>query len=167
MSLVVAGRKLPALPRDGYVPVTRVWHSGETIQLGYRLRSRVVSDSKHPGMVSIFHGPWLLAVDAAKSPAFFDEPSASNRVKLSPGDVKLDSAPSSAPPAPFTVPVARFRLNYYPGGYPMQPAVALLRPIAEATASTDQNQWVIWLPIVSQRETQDELYVTKPKQAPK
>jgi hypothetical protein len=45
--------------------------------------------------------------------------------------------------------------------------VALLRPIAEATASTDQNQWVIWLPIVSQRETQDELYVTKPKQAPK
>jgi hypothetical protein len=115
-------------------------------------------------MVSIFHGPWLLAVDSGASPSFFDEPFSNNRVKIPLGDVKLDPAAQSTSPAPFTVPVARFRLDYYPGGYPMQPARALLRPIAETTSSPDQNQWVVWLPVVSKAEIQDELYVTKPKQ---
>jgi DUF1680 family protein len=164
LSLSEAGKKLPTVPRDGYVSVTRIWKGGESLRLQYALRTRAVSDKTHPDMVSIFHGPWLLAVDSAASPAYFDEPFTGNRVKLSPGDVKLVPAAPSASPAQFTVPVARFRLDYYPGGYPMQPARALLRPIAETTASPDQNQWVIWLPLVSKAEIQDELYVTKPKQ---
>jgi len=34
----------------------------------------------------------------------------------------------------------------------MQPAQALLRPIAEATSSADQNQWAFWLPVASKGE---------------
>ena len=92
-------------------------------------------------MVSIFHGPWLLGVDEASSPGFFDEPFTNNRVKLAPGDVKLTSAAPSASATPFAVPVAHFRLDYYPGGYPMQPARALLRPIAEATSFPIRTSW--------------------------
>jgi DUF1680 family protein len=164
LSLFEAGKKLPAVPRDGDISVTRIWKAGDTLRLLYALRTRAVSDKKHPDMVSIFHGPWLLAVDSGASPSFFDEPFSNNRVKIPLGDVKLDPAAQSTSPAPFTVPVARFRLDYYPGGYPMQPARALLRPIAETTSSPDQNQWVVWLPVVSKAEIQDELYVTKPKQ---
>jgi DUF1680 family protein len=164
LSLFEAGKKLAATPRDGYVSVNRIWKAGDTLKLKYTLRTRAVSDKKHPDMVSVFHGPWLLAVDAGASPTFFDEPFTGNRVKLSPGDVKLDSAAPSASPAQFTVPVARFKLDYYPGGYPIQPAHALLRPIAEVTSSADQNQLVIWLPVVSKAEIQDELYAKKPKQ---
>ena len=163
LSLFEAGKKFPAVPRGGYVSVTRIWRAGDSLKLLYALRTRVVSDKKHPNMVSIFHGPWLLAVDSGTSPAFFDEPFSNNRVKFPIGDVKLDPAPPSASPAQFTVPVARFRLEYYPGGYPTQPARALLRPIAETTSSPDQNQWVVWLPVLSKAEIQDELYVTKQK----
>jgi DUF1680 family protein len=163
LSLFEGGKKLPAVGRDGYLSVTRSWKAGETLNLRYTFRTRAVSDGKHPDLVSIFHGPWLLGVDEAASPAFFDEPFPGNRVKFSLGDVKLDPVPPSASPAPFAVPVAHFHLDYFPGGYPMQPAQALLRPIAEATSSPDQNQLVVWLPLVSKAEIQDELYVTKPK----
>jgi len=163
-SLSGAGKKLPVMRRDGYVAITRIWKGGEVLSLRYTMRTRAVSDAKHTDLVSIFHGPWLLAVDAADSPAYFDEPFTSNRVKVPLGDVKLKSAPPSASPAQFAVPVAHFRLDYYPGGYPMQPARALLRPIAEATSSPDQNQSAIWLPVVSKAEIQDELYTTRPKQ---
>ena len=67
-------------------------------------------------------------------------------MKLTLGEVKLDPAASTTPGAAFRVPVAHFRLTYYPGGYPMQPAQAILRPIAEATSSPDQDQWAFWLP---------------------
>ena len=162
-SLMEGGKRLPAARRDGYVSVTRIWKAGEVLALKYSLRTRAVSDQKHPDMVSIFHGPWLLAVDAAASPAFFDEPFPSNRVKIPLGDVKLERAAPSGSSEEFAVPIARFRLDYYPGGYPMQLARALLRPIAEATSSPDQNQLVVWLPVVSKAEIQDQLYVTKAK----
>jgi hypothetical protein len=162
-SLTEAGKKLPAVRRGGYVSVSRIWKGGEVLTLHYVLRTRALTDEKHPDMVSLFHGPWLLAVDAAASPDYFDEPFTSNRVKIPLGDVKLEPAPASASLARFAVPVARFRLDYYPGGYPMQPARALLRPIAEATSAPDQNQLAIWLPVVSKAEIQDELYMTKPK----
>jgi hypothetical protein len=42
--------------------------------------------------------------------------------------------------APFTVPEARFRVRYLPGGYPMLPATAILRPVAEQT-STRSLPW--------------------------
>jgi DUF1680 family protein len=144
LSLFEGGKKLPAVRRDGYLSVTRSWKAGEMLSLHYTFRTRAVSDKKHPDMVSIFHGPWLLGVDEASSPAFFDEPFTENAVKLAPGDVKLTPWAPSLSPAPFAVPVAHFRLDYYPGGYPMQPARALLRPIAEATSSPDQNQLDVW-----------------------
>ena len=162
-SLTEAGKKLPAVRRGGYISVSRMWKGGEVLCVSYMLRTRALTDEKHPDMVSVFHGPWLLAVDAAASPHYFDEPFTSNRVKIPLGDVKLEPAPAPASPAQFAVPVARFRLDYYPGGYPMQPARALLRPIAEATSAPDQNQLAIWLPVVSKAEIQDELYLTKPK----
>jgi len=162
-SLTEAGKKLPAVRRGGYISVSLMWKGGEVLCVSYMLRTRALTDEKHPDMVSVFHGPWLLAVDAAASPHYFDEPFTSNRVKIPLGDVKLEPAPAPASPAQFAVPVARFRLDYYPGGYPMQPARALLRPIAEATSAPDQNQLAIWLPVVSKAEIQDELYLTKPK----
>ena len=113
-------------------------------------------------MVSIFHGPWLLGVDEATSPYFFDEPFTNNRVKIAPGDVKLTSAVPPHRPRRFG-PGGPFPFELLPGGYPMQPAQALLRPIAKTTSLPDQNEWAIWLPVVSKAETQDELYVTKPK----
>jgi hypothetical protein len=73
-------------------------------------------------------------------------------VKLAPGDVKLEPAAPTASAAPISVSVAHFRLTYFPGGYPMQAAQAVLRPIAEATSSADQNQWAFWLPVASKGE---------------
>jgi DUF1680 family protein len=147
LSIFEAGKKIPAIPHEGYAPVTRVWKAGETVKLRYAFRTRAVADSKHQLMVSIFHGPWLLGVDEAASPRFFDEPFTENTVKLAPGDVKLDAAPPTASATPISVPVAHFRLTYFPGGYPMQPAQVVLRPIAEATSSADQDQWAFWLPV--------------------
>ena len=152
MSILEAGKKIAAPQREGYASVTRVWKAGDTLKLRYALRTRAVSDSKHPGMVSVFHGPWLLGVDEAGSPHFFDEPFTENTVKLASGDVKLDRVAPSPSAAPISVPMAHFRLTYSPGGYPMQSAQAVLRPIAEATSSPDQNQWAFWLPVVSKGE---------------
>jgi hypothetical protein len=149
LAIFVGGKKLAPAEHAGYASITRVWKAGDALRLEYSFRTRAVSDPKHPGMISVFHGPWLLGVDEAASPGFFDEPFTENSVKLSAGDVKLEPVPPPASPAPFSVPVAHFRLNYFPGGYPMQPAHALLRPIAEATLSPDQDQWDIWLPVAS------------------
>jgi len=153
LSIFEAGKKIPAIAHEGYASVTRVWKAGDVLKLRYTLRTRAVSDSKHPDMVSVFHGPWLLGVDEAGSPHFFDEPFTENTVKLAPGDVKLDPAAPLASAAPISVPVAHFKLTYFPGGYPMQSAQAVLRPIAEATSSADQNQWAFWLHVVSKGES--------------
>ena len=148
LAIFEGGKKLAPAERAGYVSIARVWKAGDALTLRYTLRTRVVSDPKHAGMVAVFCGPWLLGVDEATSPAFFDEPYTENSVRLASGDVKLEPAtPASA--RPFTIPMAHFRLNFYPGGYPMQPATALLHPIAEATASPDQDQWAFWLPLPS------------------
>ncbi|HUB83098.1 MAG TPA: beta-L-arabinofuranosidase domain-containing protein [Bryobacteraceae bacterium] len=146
LSIFEDGRKLAPVEHAGYVSITGVWKAGDTLRLQYSLRTRAVTDPKHPGMISIFHGPWLLGVDESSSPGFFDEPFTSNTVKLAPGEVKLDRVAPPATAAPFSIPVAHFRLAYSPGGYPMQPAQAILRPIAEATSSPDQDQWAFWLP---------------------
>ena len=152
LSVFEAGKKIAAPQREGYASVSRVWKAGDLLTLRYTLRTRTVTDSKHPGMVSVFHGPWLLGVDEAGSPHFFDEPFTENTVKLASGDVKLDRVAPSPSAAPIGVPTAHFRLTYSPGGYPMQSAQAVLRPIAEATSSPDQNQWAFWLPAVSKGE---------------
>jgi DUF1680 family protein len=146
LTVTEPGPRLASIQRDGYTAVTRIWKAGYTLQLHYTLRTRAITDKEHPEMVSIFHGPWLLGVDESASPGFFDEPFTGNIVKLSAGEVKLDPVAPTASADPFSIPVAHFRLAYDPGGYPMQPAQAILRPIAEATSSPDQDQWAFWLP---------------------
>ena len=116
----------------------RVWKSGETVTLTYVLRTREIKQS---GRTAIFRGPWLLAVDEHLSPNFFDEPYTQNQVQL-----PAEPATAAIPSAPFSVPAARLQIRYLPGGYPMQPGTALLRPMAEYTGGPDSNRLVFWLP---------------------
>jgi DUF1680 family protein len=106
----------------------RVWKAGETVLVTYRLRTRTVERGKR---VAIFQGPWLLAADRSTSPNYFDEPSSQNKVLL---------------PAESTDTAAHLKVRYLPGGYPMQPASATLRPIAEYTKLPDATQMEFWLP---------------------
>jgi hypothetical protein len=110
--------------------------------------------------VAVLHGPWLLAVDEAASPNYFDEPSIQNQVQLpSTGDVKLDADERPTGPAtPFSAPVAHLKLRFLPGGYPVQPGIAMLRPIAEFTIGPDSNHLEFWLPVKPQLEKLDSNY---------
>jgi DUF1680 family protein len=153
VTLSLAGRALPAQLRGEYVSLTRTWKTGEVVTATYRMRTRLVPHPKLADRAAIFYGPWLLAVDEAASPNYFDEPSNQNKVDLtvSAGDIKLQPAPPAAASTPFTVPVAHFKLRYLPAGYPVQPQFALLRPIAEFTAEPDSNRLEFWLPMAAKR----------------
>jgi len=132
------GARTAAETSPGYVRVSRSWKKGDVLELRYALRT---FESPAPGgeRVVLHHGPWILGVDEATTPHYFDEPYTQDLLELPPagpaGDLELDRAPSEAAGAvrPFSVPVAHFRVRYLPGGYPVQPATALLRPIAEQT----------------------------------
>jgi hypothetical protein len=92
----------------------------------------MVAKPKQEERAAVFYGPWLLAVDEAASPYYFDEPSHENRV-----DLGLKAVEDRA---------GHFRMTYLPGGYAMQPGDALLRPLAEFTASEVFSQVEFWLP---------------------
>ncbi len=142
VAVTMRGLRVDTEMHGQYASVARAWQAGETIQITYVLRTRYEPRPQQPGQVAVFHGPWLLAVDEAQSPNFFDEPSNDNRVELS-AEPQLDPAPPSAPKR-FVVSVAHFEVKYLPGGYPMQPATALLRPIAEFTSGPDSNRLDFW-----------------------
>ena len=140
----------PVVPTEkaGGAELRRAWKKGDTLRIHYVLRTQLLVQ---PGQkrVAFMHGPWFLAVDEAHSPSFFDEPSTLNRIFLSApaggGDPILAGAKeSSAKSVPFSVPVARLALRYLPGGYPIQPQTAILRPIAEQTGLVDATQWALW-----------------------
>lgn len=135
------GASVARVRRDGYLRVSGNWKAGDTVLLKYRLRTRAERDAQTT-RAALFHGPWLLGVDDQLNPFFYDEPHNENRLRMaiaSDGAVNLDRArPMQA--APFTVPEARFRVRYLPGGYPMLPASAILRPVAEQT-STRSLPW--------------------------
>jgi hypothetical protein len=116
----------------------RVWKAGETVALTYVMRTREV---KRDGRTAVFRGPWLLAVDEAGSPDFFDEPYTENKLQW-----PAEAVPAAVEYAAFSVPAARMRVRYLPGGYPVQPGTALLRPMAEYTGGPDSNRLVFWLP---------------------
>jgi hypothetical protein len=122
----------------GAAAAARVWKTGETVTLTYVLRTREV---KQASRTAIFRGPWLLAVDEHLSPNFFDEPYIQNKVQL-PAEPVTGAIPSGA----FSVPSAHLQIRYLPGGYPVQPGTALLRPIAEYTGGPDSNRLAFWLP---------------------
>jgi hypothetical protein len=90
----------------------------------------------------------MLAVDEETTPHFFDEPSPANTVGLpEKGEVRLARAPAMKDAPRFAVPVANFVLKYLPGGYSMQPATALLRPMAEYTNTRGLGRIQFWFPL--------------------
>jgi DUF1680 family protein len=107
---------------------TRVWKDGDEVTVTYRMRPRMVERNKR---AAIFLGPWLLAADQTGSPNYFDEPVSENKVEL-PGEAG-DVA-------------SHWKVRYLPGGYPMQPQVMTLRPIAEYTKMPDATRLEWWLP---------------------
>src|ERR1019366_6237559 len=125
-----------ALEVRGAFATARAWKTGETVTLTYVLRTREV---KRDGRTAIFRGPWLLAVDEAGSPNFFDEPCTENKMQW-----PAQPVPGAVEYAAFSVPSARMRVRYLPGGYPVQPGTALLRPMAEYTGGPDSNRLVFW-----------------------
>lgn len=154
----VAGRKLPGTARNGYLELARVWKAGDAVTLLYTMKTRLLTSGKPASRVAVLHGPWLLGVDEAASPNYFDEPSSQNQVLLPvKGEIELARAEGTEE-ASFSVPVAHFKLKYLPGGYPVQPAAALLRPIAEFTLGPDTNQLNFWLPVKPQVEQLDSNY---------
>lgn len=142
------GRPLEGTTDGATWRTSRVWKPGDVLTVHYALRTRTVADPADGSRLAIFHGPWLLGVDAHDSPSFFDEPFQENRVvleKAGDGAVRLDAAPRRPAGAKsFTAPVAHFRLKFLPGGYPVQPQSALLRPIADQTSLPDATAWVFW-----------------------
>jgi DUF1680 family protein len=145
MEISVNGRKLDAPNRNGYRQLTRGWKAGDRVLVKYAMTTRTVRDPQSK-RVALFHGPWLLGIDEAMNPYYFDEPSNENRLRLAApaadGAVALDRAPVTGA-VKFAVPAARFTVTYLQGGYPMTPGKAVLRPVAEQTG-TSTTTWEFW-----------------------
>ena len=150
MEASVDGRPVPVEVQDEYLRLTRAWNTGESVQVRYRMETRLVHHPERANQVALFHGPWLLGVDERMSPQFFGELASQNRVVLPAsgpdGTVKLDLVAGEENQAqPLTAPVARFNLSFFSGDYPLQPANAILRPLAEKTATEPITRWQFWL----------------------
>lgn len=160
VTAALPGLRLAGTPRHGYLEFERVWKSGDIVTIRYTMRTRLLPSDKPASSVAVLYGPWLLAVDESASAHYFDEPSSQNRVLLpASGEIKLEAAgPAGRPATPFDVPVAHFKLKYLPGGYPIQPAIALLHPIAEFTNGPDSNRLDFWLPVKAKIEKLDSTY---------
>ena len=150
-------------PQGGYLSLTGAWEVGDEVVLDYHFRTRLETHPSRSDYTAVFRGPWLLAVDEANSPYFFDEPYAHNRVELSNLDVGREaehppSATSAAAltSADFTVPVARRELEWIPAGYQTQRQQANLRPVAERTASPQPSRWEFWFRTRTASETPPE-----------
>jgi DUF1680 family protein len=143
IDLLVNGERVSKNQENGYIQLNRTWKAGDVLQLKYEMQTRLVSGDR--GRVAVFHGPWLLAADDDASPFFWDEPHQENIVRLpaaADGKILLErDAPQTE--SPFAVPAARFTVEYLPGGYPMVPSRAILRPVAEQTGTRSLN-WQFW-----------------------
>jgi len=129
--------------RDGRYRVARAWQAGDRVQLRYAMRTRAERDAA--GRVALFHGPWLLGVAEATDPFFFDEPHSHNRLLVNAGaDGGMRLTPARSGEHPFGVPAARFEAPFLPGGYPLLPGVATLRPVSEQTGLRTCD-WEYWL----------------------
>ena len=135
--------------QDGYVLIRRPWKAGDRLSLKYTLRTRAVPHSAQPDLFALFHGPWMLGVDSQTSPAFFDEPADLNRVDVplaGPGGALTlpSSPPSTSSSRLFLTPFASFNISCLPGGYPVQPQMVHLHPVAERTSVGDNASWTFW-----------------------
>ena len=137
-------------PQRRYISLTGAWTAGDEVALDYRFRTRLEPHPSHSDYAAVFHGPWLLAVEEASSPSFFDEPYAHNQMEFSAfeegseAEQPAAAVPLSTPAANFTVPVAHRDLEWIPAGYPNQRRHATLRPVAERTASAQLTRWEFW-----------------------
>ena len=144
----VAGPR--AGPQRRYLSLTGAWTAGDEVVLDYRFRTRLEPHPSRSDYAVVFHGPWLLAVDEVSSPNFFGEPYLHNRVELSSleegseAEQPAAGAPVSTPAANFTVPVAHRDIEWIPAGYQNQRQHAMLRPVAERTASVRPTRWEFW-----------------------
>lgn len=147
LRLAVNGSEVPGGDGAGRT-IRRAWHVGDVVTAAYSFRTRVVRNPENPALVGFARGPWMLGVEPAGSPAFFDEPMSETRIKVSglPDRPELAPAPvvAAGSAGPFVATAAHAGLVFVPGGYPMQPQVALLRPLAEQTGLADANEWVFW-----------------------
>lgn len=137
------GQAAEAVVLDGWRRVTRAWRAGDRITLQYAFRTRAERDEA--GRTALVHGPWLLGVAEATDPFFFDEPHTQDRLRIpqdANGDVVLPPAQPGGDPV-FAVPVARFEVQYLPGRYPVEPGVAVLRPVSEQTGLRTCD-WEYW-----------------------
>ena len=145
----VDGRPLPVDISNGYLRLNRAWRTGDTVQIRYRMQTRLVRHPQKSNQVALFHGPWLLGLDELMSPHFFGELASQNRVVLPAsrpdGTVELDPAlVEENERQALITPVARFKLSFFSGGYPLQPGIAVLRPVAEKTAREPTTPWQFW-----------------------
>ena len=150
IEVTVNGRHVATENEGGYHRLSRSWKTGDVIAIEYRMRTRIERDPSRTGYVSIWHGPWLLGVDEALNPFFFDEPLQLNRLRvrvLKEDVVDLERA-SEGPMHSFAVLQARFRVSYLPGGYPITPSSAILRPVAEQTGF-ETTSWEYWFRLES------------------
>ena len=149
-------RPLTVTATNDSLVIRRKWNRGDTLTVHYPLRTRLVpgplstefAPGSLAGQVGIMRGPWVLGVDQEHDSTLFDEPFVKNRILLparaGSNEINLKAVEESIKAAPFTVPVAHLRLDYLPGGYPVQPRRTILRPIAEQTTVADSTAWVFW-----------------------
>lgn len=150
-------RPLTGTATNDSLEIRRKWKRGDTLAVHYPLRTRLVPGplstqfapgARADGQVGIMRGPWILGVDQEHASTFFDEPFVKNRILLpasaGSNEIDLKAVAEKSKAVPFTVPVAHLRLDYLPGGYPVQPQTVTLRPIAEQTTVADNTAWVFW-----------------------
>ena len=56
--------------QDEYLRLNRAWNTGESVQVRYRMETRLVHHPERPSQVALFHGPWLLEWTSGCLPNF-------------------------------------------------------------------------------------------------
>ncbi|MBS1002239.1 glycoside hydrolase family 127 protein [Acetobacter persici] len=72
IGLKVNGETVPAQPEDGYLTINRVWRKGDTVTLTLPLALRTEAPVEAPHLVSLLHGPMVLAADLATAEGAYD-----------------------------------------------------------------------------------------------
>lgn len=72
LSLTVNGQSVPATPSGGYLVLNRTWHAGDTVALTLPLALRTEAPVEAPHLVSLLHGPMVLAADLASAEGPYD-----------------------------------------------------------------------------------------------
>jgi DUF1680 family protein len=132
---------------DGYVTLHRIWKSGDTIELNWKLEPRVVvGDHLNQGKAAVFYGPLVLAADES---LLADTNQTLNSLALPKPDLAaLAVTPETAPAGRKTWPGAQvFRVNAAPlsGG---ESFTTRLVPFADAGITG--KRYKVWLPLAGQ-----------------